>query len=278
MPFSQDDRVDSGSGLGLSLVKQTVDSLGGEVSIESVVGTGTAVSVYLPVNATDGFNNFAALSAPDQDSQRLARFYAPVRSRSKAAQKTYDMMYSSLSRTLQEHCNIQLMPWDPTQRPDLVVVTDSELEELMREQHRSTDCPRLVLCSSRTPPLSDAAGDGSDVEASVTSPILPSHVIAATRKLLNPPKSGTATTLIAENYSPMQKEALPNHIDRATSLTTAGLDAAKASLEGSGGKMVATQEHIQSRSDAPSLLLVDDVSKSTSVKSFTSTVATHWCA
>lgn len=38
----------SGSGLGLYIVKQTMDKLGGTVSIESVLGKGTTISLHLP--------------------------------------------------------------------------------------------------------------------------------------------------------------------------------------------------------------------------------------
>ena len=41
---------DGGTGLGLSSVKQLVALHGGEVSIDSTVGRGTAVTVELPVH------------------------------------------------------------------------------------------------------------------------------------------------------------------------------------------------------------------------------------
>lgn len=48
-PFSQEDRLAPGTGLGLSLVRQIVLSLGGSISVKSDLGLGTAVTVSLPL-------------------------------------------------------------------------------------------------------------------------------------------------------------------------------------------------------------------------------------
>jgi signal transduction histidine kinase len=42
-------RSSAGSGLGLSIVKAVVEAHGGEVTIESALGRGTIVRMYLPV-------------------------------------------------------------------------------------------------------------------------------------------------------------------------------------------------------------------------------------
>lgn len=48
-PFSQEDHLAPGTGLGLSLVRQIVVSLGGSISVKSDPGRGTAVTVSLPL-------------------------------------------------------------------------------------------------------------------------------------------------------------------------------------------------------------------------------------
>ncbi|KAI9927481.1 hypothetical protein MW887_003096 [Aspergillus wentii] len=49
-PFSQENPLSPGNGLGLSIVRQTIQSLGGEVNIRSTVGTGTDVSISLDLD------------------------------------------------------------------------------------------------------------------------------------------------------------------------------------------------------------------------------------
>ncbi|KAI0127461.1 hypothetical protein BJ170DRAFT_683302 [Xylariales sp. AK1849] len=48
-PFSQEDQMNPGTGLGLSLVKKIVTSLSGEISIKSQVNAGTVAVVRLPL-------------------------------------------------------------------------------------------------------------------------------------------------------------------------------------------------------------------------------------
>jgi signal transduction histidine kinase/ActR/RegA family two-component response regulator len=48
-PFSQEDTLSSGMGLGLSIVQQLVKGLGGTVGVKSSVGVGTRIEVLVPV-------------------------------------------------------------------------------------------------------------------------------------------------------------------------------------------------------------------------------------
>ncbi|PYH87958.1 hypothetical protein BO71DRAFT_339888 [Aspergillus ellipticus CBS 707.79] len=53
-PFAQESILTEGVGLGLSVVKQLVTYLGGDVEIKSDVGVGTSVDVYIPVEFVAG--------------------------------------------------------------------------------------------------------------------------------------------------------------------------------------------------------------------------------
>ena len=55
-PFFTTRDVGEGTGLGLSIVHGIVTSMGGVITVESTVGTGTMVQIYLP----------AAAGQPDQ--------------------------------------------------------------------------------------------------------------------------------------------------------------------------------------------------------------------
>ncbi|TDZ21611.1 Hybrid signal transduction protein dokA [Colletotrichum orbiculare MAFF 240422] len=48
-PFSQEDALAPGTGLGLSLVRQIVATLGGTISVKSQVGHGTSITVSIPL-------------------------------------------------------------------------------------------------------------------------------------------------------------------------------------------------------------------------------------
>ncbi|CAG9974154.1 unnamed protein product [Clonostachys byssicola] len=52
-PFSQEDSMSPGTGLGLSLVKNITTQLHGRISIDSQVGMGTTVSVVLPLKRAE---------------------------------------------------------------------------------------------------------------------------------------------------------------------------------------------------------------------------------
>ena len=65
-PFSQEDPVSPGTGLGLSLVKQIVKQLRGEVSVDSRVGLGTTVSVTLPLQQVQQSNGDASFFSDEE--------------------------------------------------------------------------------------------------------------------------------------------------------------------------------------------------------------------
>ncbi|PYI11087.1 sensor histidine kinase/response regulator [Aspergillus sclerotiicarbonarius CBS 121057] len=52
-PFAQESMLTEGVGLGLSVVKQLVNYLGGEIEVKSDVGAGTQVNIYIPVESVE---------------------------------------------------------------------------------------------------------------------------------------------------------------------------------------------------------------------------------
>lgn len=71
-PFSQEDRLAPGTGLGLSLVKQIVSTLGGTISIQSGVNIGTKITVSLPLTpaATPSASMPAIVTEEDKEFDR----------------------------------------------------------------------------------------------------------------------------------------------------------------------------------------------------------------
>ncbi|PWY95908.1 sensor histidine kinase/response regulator [Aspergillus sclerotioniger CBS 115572] len=62
-PFAQESILTEGVGLGLSVVKQLVNYLGGEIELKSDVGVGTQVNVYIPVEFVEE-NSFMDCGVP----------------------------------------------------------------------------------------------------------------------------------------------------------------------------------------------------------------------
>lgn len=52
-PFSQENPLSEGVGLGLSLVRKLVAFLGGHVDVKSELNVGTQVDIYIPINSCD---------------------------------------------------------------------------------------------------------------------------------------------------------------------------------------------------------------------------------
>ena len=67
-PFSQEDPLSEGVGLGLSMVQQLVMSLGGHVNVRSEIGAGTQADVYIPVQYLP-----ASLDPADTAAQAIAQ-------------------------------------------------------------------------------------------------------------------------------------------------------------------------------------------------------------
>lgn len=72
-PFSQENPLASGSGLGLSIVRQAVGFLGGSIEIESTQGVGTTLCIRIPLtrasNGSDTLSSSSTFSALQKYTQ-----------------------------------------------------------------------------------------------------------------------------------------------------------------------------------------------------------------
>lgn len=76
-PFTQENQLSTGSGLGLSIVKQIVHGLGGRIGVESKAGFGTTVRVSIPLRISSPRASPNGLSSHQDDDFRasLNRLY-----------------------------------------------------------------------------------------------------------------------------------------------------------------------------------------------------------
>lgn len=63
-PFTQEDPLSEGAGLGLSIVKQLVSFLDGSIDMKSELGVGTQVDVFIPVQPAQASGNLSAITIP----------------------------------------------------------------------------------------------------------------------------------------------------------------------------------------------------------------------
>ncbi|KAM0239206.1 hypothetical protein ACHAPO_003177 [Fusarium lateritium] len=72
-PFSQENHLSHGTGLGLSLVKKIVASMGGKISIESAVNVGTIATITLPLTRSNNPNFLQGQekNEADEEAKRL---------------------------------------------------------------------------------------------------------------------------------------------------------------------------------------------------------------
>ena len=168
-PFAQESNQAPGIGLGLSLVKSIVNTLGGHIVIESTIGVGTKATVKIPVirktavesmvNGTTQYNLAAASNdiSNDNSSTQLARgqesgkslaIYWPEDSETTSIrQEASRLLQSSLTEYLSVWASGPVSQWQKGCSPDIVIVEEPRLDALLRDAPELSipGCPTVVL-------------------------------------------------------------------------------------------------------------------------------------
>lgn len=149
-PFTQEDRLSPGTGLGLSLVKRIIKTLEGSVTVDSQVGVGTCVRVTVPVpeatNEKRSESNFEELKDAlaglrvffvglNEGTQKLVG--------GKQSISEFDLMHKLCSEWLK----LQVVKLNDEFRPDLVLCGESGMSELLNDTgRRHLSAPIIVIC------------------------------------------------------------------------------------------------------------------------------------
>ncbi|KAK5117863.1 hypothetical protein LTR85_008637 [Meristemomyces frigidus] len=194
VPFAQVDHVDPGTGLGLPLLKRTVDSVGGLVLVESDESEGTSVKVSLPVygspvesKAEDNIaERMSELSVQDTDQPVLhAQLYLSTKvsdENERRSSRCRDMLESSLSISLRR-VGTRLDPWNPAYPPDMVIISHEDVHEIDRSFERE-GLRWLILCRDAMQPSRPNLGSATrPVFVTLIGPILPSKLESAVKGL-----------------------------------------------------------------------------------------------
>lgn len=167
LPFAQQDPVASGMGLGLSLVKRNIDSLGGTIDFETDQASGTTATISvqtkdLLANMSASKNQIPAGIVPPMPKQpksslpvMYACFYAPstwLHRYDQRDKRSIDLVFDSLSTTLSEWYQPVLSLWQCQQKrtlPDLVFISQRNLKEFQQEcGDEFASVKKVVICAA----------------------------------------------------------------------------------------------------------------------------------
>lgn len=133
-PFKQEDPLASGSGLGLSIVRQAVGFLGGSIEIESTQGFGTELSIHTPLiksaarsETSSSSSMFTSLRRhTEEKSIGILGFGQSLRSQRDMA------LYSSLERMCRDWFGLKVTNLSPLEGKhvpfDFYLVVQTELD------------------------------------------------------------------------------------------------------------------------------------------------------
>jgi signal transduction histidine kinase len=134
-PFSQEDTLQTGTGLGMSIVKQVVDRLGGQINVQSQVGLGSQVNVSLPADAVDRDTDDSCTRVRAR-SNGLKAFLAGFDKNVPASR----LLYESMATYLTKWYDIDLV--EDVHSSDLII---------------SDECPELLDYFQQTSPADRSA-------------------------------------------------------------------------------------------------------------------------
>ena len=174
IPFSQQNPVDEGVGLGMSLIKRNVEELEGTIDIDTEETLGSTAVVTLPLHRlTDGIEQQLERDdgrrggtatippLPDVPEEELptlkACVYAPsswMRRYDERDKRSIDLLHRSLSHTLGAWFRPVISIWQAKDHqidqelPDLVFVTQHDVE-IFREasSEKFKDVKTVVICA-----------------------------------------------------------------------------------------------------------------------------------
>ncbi|KAL6910353.1 hypothetical protein GGI43DRAFT_419759 [Trichoderma evansii] len=147
-PFSQEDPLSPGAGLGLSLVKQITTHLQGDISIQSEVGVGTIASVTLPLQQLPlSLGTAPIISEEDKVFKEQVEDLKGLRVRllmtnSEWRKAVVDICCEWL------HMDIISNTPDTTVTPDLVMWSYMDLKPVQDDFQTFSKTPNVVVCSN----------------------------------------------------------------------------------------------------------------------------------
>ncbi|KAL4780387.1 hypothetical protein BJX76DRAFT_338103 [Aspergillus varians] len=272
-PFSQEDPLSPGSGLGLSIVQQTVISLGGSIDISSTKGMGTEVTVRVdlartPNEATKG----------DDHGVRMLQTKELVRGKSVGLvgfgaarghhEEALSMLRSSLARLFKNQFGIEVgfaSPESPGSY-DIYVVRQTYLDavdNIWRQLSATKGVPPAVVVICSTPQVAQKLSTASQrprpaVYEFISQPCGPTKVANALRACINRQEEESQAPIATRNLLPSQvlRESTTTYADVEISpnSTTATITTSTSD----DVEVTEVSATLEATRLGPSVLLVDD--------------------
>lgn len=160
-PFSQEDSLAAGAGLGLSLVKRIVTSLGGSVQVQSQLQRGTTVTVKLPLHpvhrappptdSEEGMDDFEAQISELQGLRvRLVGFEMQAGEREgKHPRETFFDQEQLMVNLCHDWLRLHVITNSQQSEylPDFVLCDTSNLNRAFSVRGSNSSVPIIVVCS-----------------------------------------------------------------------------------------------------------------------------------
>ncbi|KAH7148017.1 hypothetical protein DER46DRAFT_514455 [Fusarium sp. MPI-SDFR-AT-0072] len=154
-PFSQEDQLSTGTGLGLSFVQRITYQLGGTISINSQVDVGTKVSVSIPMLQGSGSPTSEILAYGPHYEQSpchglRARLTSPHVSHGAVLRRESMTSKALMSELCFEHLGMVPDVTSEAERlaPDVVIVQESSMSNRSELAHSWAEAPVLVVCNN----------------------------------------------------------------------------------------------------------------------------------
>ncbi|OPB42473.1 Histidine kinase, part of a two-component phosphorelay system involved in signal transduction [Trichoderma guizhouense] len=148
-PFSQEDPLSPGAGLGLSLVQQITSHLQGDVSIRSELGVGTTACVTLPLEQLPRPVEVAPTISDEEDKAFKEQVADLKGLRVRVIMANSDWQ-TAIVNTCREWLHMEIIPntRDTSVTPDLVLWSHMDMARLSEDFESFDKTPNVVVCSN----------------------------------------------------------------------------------------------------------------------------------